>query len=219
MGRRWSEEEDTAIAAVAEEGRHLIDEMARFPGRTYGAVKMRASKIGVSLLEAFIWTEFERAQLRRIYGSDEPIKVGLKLWLPHRGYIAAIAEAQRLGLSGTKKRTGTKGAAWVLSAIEQKLANGRQLTIPELIAATRASPSGIFKALDAARGKTVRVGRWTRRSDVGDWMAVWELGGGADAPRPVPLTPAESNRRWRDRKRHRAGHFDPFAAIARQIAP
>lgn len=216
-GKRWTEEEHAVLRKLAEDGLPLIHNMDRLPARTYDGARVHASKKGIVLSECIFWAAWEQERLREIYRSNESIKVGLKRHLPHRSYLAAKGEAQRLGLMGTKKRIGSKGRSWVLRAIELQLADYKQMTIPELVVATNASISAVFQTLNAVRGKKVRVCRWTRRSNVGDWMAVWELGSGADEPRPPRKSPLASQRDWKARKRIRAGHFDPFAALARQV--
>lgn len=214
--KRWTDEEQQVLRGIAEQGLTLIDHMHLLPGRTWHGARVFASKAGISF-GWNAWTPEERDRLREIYQSDESIKVGLRRLLPHRSYGAAKGEAQRMGLMGTKKRVGSKGRSWVLRAIEMKLADDKQMTIPELVIATGASVSAIFQALNAVRGKRVHVGRWTRRSTVGDWMAVWELGPGPDAPRPPRKSAAASARDWKARKRLRAGIFDPFATLAQQV--
>ncbi|NPT38563.1 hypothetical protein [Paraburkholderia xenovorans] len=217
-GRKWGEEESKILADIAKEGRTLITQMHRLPGRSYDAAKVHASRHGIALSESSTWSPDERAILRRIYGSNESIKVGVRRLLPHRGYLAAKGEAQRLGLSGTKARRGRDGYSWVEGAITAILEDGGRMTVKQLAAATGAAPNSADWALNRKRGKKFRVGDWTRTSIHGDWAALWELGYGEDAPRPPRKTSSQSAREWRDRQRLCGGQANPFATAMRQVA-
>ncbi|SMG00348.1 hypothetical protein [Burkholderia singularis] len=216
-GRRWTDEEKAELASIAREGLHLVSHMDRLPGRTYEAAKIYASKLGIALSDASAWADDERETLRRIYRGNESIKSAVRRLLPHRSYIAAKGEAQRLGLSGTKKQTGRTGLSWVERAIEMMLERHDLLTIRELAEKTGASTHGIGRILVRQRGKKFHVGGWIRERGTGDWAGRWSLGGGIDAARPARQTATEACRKWRMKQRIRAGHVDPFANLIRQV--
>jgi hypothetical protein len=217
-GKRWSEAEKAAIAQMAKEGVFLIDGMDRLPGRTYDSARIYASKLGIAMKDAIVWTEEERAILRQIYRSKESIKVGMSKLLPHRGYIAAKGEASRLGLCGTKKRRGRTGYSWVERAVEQSLERHELLTVEDLVAKTGASVSSIGRALQRLHGKKAHIGGWARPNGIGDYAARWEAGGGPDAPRPPRKTAREACRDFRKKQQIRAGRVDPFATLIQQVA-
>lgn len=219
MAKRWADEENATIEAIAKEGLTLISQMHRLPGRTWNAAKIQASRLDVSISAAVVWTPRDREKLHRIYASNESIKVGLRRLLPHRSYLAAKGEAQRLGLTGTKTRLGRTGYSWVERAIESVLEDGQRLTVKQLAAKTGASINAIDKIVAKLRGKKFRVGDWTRAAGVGNWAGMWELGAGPDAPRPPRKTATECCRTSRERQRIRAGQINPFASLLEQVSP
>jgi hypothetical protein len=217
-GRKWSNEENNVLADIAKQGLTLITQMHRLPGRSYDAAKVHASRVGVALSDGAVWSPAERATLRRIYRSNESIKVGVKRLLPHRGYLAAKGEAQRIGLSGTKSRAGREGYSWVEAAIIAILDDGGRMTVKQLAAATGASAHATDTALNRQHGKKFRVGDWSRSSIRGNWAALWELGSGDDAPRPPRKTSSQSSRECRHRMNTLGGASNPFATLMRQVA-
>lgn len=218
-GKRWSQAEDAVLAAIVKEGLSLISQMHRLPGRSHAAAKNYASKMDMLLSGATAWTPEEQSILRKIYRGKESIKLGVSRLLPNRSYLAAKGEAQRLGLSGTKKRVGRTGYSWVERAIETVLdATSEQLSTKQLAEKTGASINAISKILAKQRGKKFRVGAWTRTGNVGDWTGMWELGKGPDAPRPPRRSNTQNCRNYRRKQQIRAGHVNPFATIVQQVA-
>ena len=122
--------------------------------------------------------------------------------LPSRSYLAAKGEAQRLGLSGTKPRTGRTGYSWIERALEDALADGARMTAKQLAAMTGASINAIGKVLAKNRGTKFRVA---------DWSHVGARYGNSVAARMrrARRTSAEACRAYRQRRRVRAGHVDP----------
>lgn len=217
-GKRWTEAEKSAIKKMAEEGVFLIDGMDRLPGRTYDAARIEASKLGIAMKDAIAWTDEERDILRQIYRSKESIKVGMSKLLPNRGYIAAKGEAQRMGLTGTKKRKGRTGYSWVEGAVERALEGNDLLDVDELVEKTGASISSIGRALKRLHGKKAHIGGWARPYGNGDYAARLAIGGGPDARRPPRKTAREACRDFRKKQQIRAGRVDPFATLIQQVA-
>lgn len=216
-GRRWTNEEDAVLAAIAKEGLTLISQMHRLPGRSYFGAKIEASRVGIALSQGSPWSPAERATLKRIYKGNESIKAAVCRLLPQRGYLAAKGEAQRLKLGGTITRHGRDGYSWVENAIAALLEDGARMTVKQLTAEIGASANAVDKALNRKRGKKFRVGDWTRTSIHGDWAGMWELGAGDDATRPAPKTPSQSAREWRARKRSGVPGHNPFATSMCQV--
>jgi len=217
-GKRWSDAEEAVLAAIAKEGKPLIGQMHRLPGRTWDAAKNHGAIIGLSFSLAESWTDAEREILRGIYRGNVSIKVGVAKLLPHRTYTQAKGEAQRIGLSGTGTRRGRTGYSWVEKAMETVLADGQKFTVKQLAARTGAAVDTVQNMVQTQRGKKFRVAGWTRATLTGDWAAMWELGSGPDAPRPPRKTPTECCRDYRQKKRLRAGGLNPFASLAMQVA-
>lgn len=211
-GRRWTTEEIATMAQIAKEGVPLISQMHRLPGRTWAAARLYASKEGIAFKESTSWSAEEQALLGKIYRGNESIKLGVRRLLPHRSYLAAKGEAQRLGLSGTKPRTGRTGYSWIERALEDALAAGARLTVKQLAKKTGGSINAIGKVLAGQRGKKFRVADWARGG-----AAIWELGSGPDAPRRAARSAADACRAYRERSRLRAGHVDPFASLIQQV--
>lgn len=47
----------------------------------------------------------------------------------------------------------------------------------------------------------VYISEWKRKSERGNWTAMWSLGYGLDdAPKPKPLTASQYAKRWREKK-------------------
>lgn len=212
-GRRWSDDEIATMARIAAAGETLISQMHRLPGRTWAAARIVASREGIVFKDSVTWSADEQARLRKIYRSNESIKLGVRRLLPGRSYLAAKGEAQRLGLSGTKPRTGRTGYSWIERALEAALADGSRMTAKQLAAITGASINAIGKVLAKNRGTKFRVADWSHAGAA----ALWELGSGPDAPRRARRTSAEACRAYRQRQRIRAGHVDPFATLIQQV--
>ncbi|MDN7654329.1 hypothetical protein QZM62_12830 [Burkholderia multivorans] len=212
-GKRWSADEIATLAQIAKEGEPLISQMHRLPGRTWAAARHHAAKNGITFKELTSWSPEDHALLREIYRSNESIKLGVRRLLPHRSYLAAKGEAQRIGLTGTKTRTGRTGYSWIERALEDALAGGNCLTVKQLARKTGASLNAVGKVLAKLRGQKFRVAEW---ASVGG-AAIWALGSGPDAPRRPRRTPSEVCRAYRERSRIRSGRVDPFASLIQQV--
>jgi hypothetical protein len=216
--RRWSPAEEAVLKEVAESDLTLSSQMHRLPGRTFDAARNHASRIGCALRAADAWTPEEIRVLKKIWRGDESIKAAVARLLPHRGYLAARGEAQRLGISGSKARTGRTGYSWVARACEEILQDGQRLSIIQLAERTGASRNAVHKALVKLQGTKFRVAEWVRFSTFGDLAGLWELGSGPDAPRPARKSAAVANRESRERRMIRAGQGNPFFSLMKQVA-
>ncbi|MPW16931.1 hypothetical protein GCT13_08300 [Paraburkholderia sp. CNPSo 3157] len=215
--RRWSPAEEAILAEIAKRDLTLISQMHRLPGRTWEAAKNHSSRIGVALRAAEVWSPQEIRTLKKIWRGDESIKSAVARLLPHRGYLAAKGEAQRLGIQGTKKRTGRLGYSWIARACEDALQDGRRLSSAQLAEIVGATPNSVQCALAKARGRTFHIGEWTRMSTYGRFCGLWELGGGPDAERPAGKTIKAANRDAQERRRIRAGNGNPFFSLINQV--
>ncbi|MFP4895604.1 hypothetical protein [Paraburkholderia sp. EG304] len=216
--RRWSAAEEAVLREVAESDLTLLSQMHRLPGRTWAAARNHACRNGLALRAAEVWSPEEIRLLKKIWRGNESIKAAVARLLPHRGYLAARAEAQRLGISGCKARTGRTGYSWVARACADVLQDGQRLTIDQLSERTGASCSAVDKALRKERGITFRVGEWARLATYGDHAGLWELGGGPDAPRPPRKASSVANRDAQERRMIRAGQGNPFFSLIKQVA-
>lgn len=216
--RRWSPAEEAILVEISKSDLSLISQMHRLPGRSWDAARNHASRIGISLRAAEVWSPEEIRVLKKIWRGDESIKAAVARLLPHRGYLAARGEAQRLGISGRKARTGRTGYSWVARACEEILQDGQRLSIVQLAERTGASNNAVHKALSKQQGSKFRVGEWVRLSTFGDLAGLWELGSGPDAARPPRKSAAVANRESRERRMIRAGQGNPFFSIMKQVA-
>lgn len=217
-GRRWTAEEKAVLKDVAESSVTLLSQMHRLPGRTFDAARNHACRIGLALSASDAWTPEEVRVLKKIWRGDESIKAAVARLLPHRGYIAARGEAQRLGISGSKARTGRSGYSWVARACESILQDGQRLSIIQLAERTGASRNAVYKAIVKLHGTKFRVGEWVHLSTHGNFTGLWELGSGPDAVRPARKSASMSNRDLRERRMIRAGQGNPFFSIMNQVS-
>ncbi|WOD19819.1 hypothetical protein [Paraburkholderia kirstenboschensis] len=218
MAGKWTAAENALLAEIANSDMSLCSQMHRFPGRTWDAARTHASRIGISLRAAEAWTPEEVRILKKIWRGNESIKAAVARLLPHRGYLAARGEAQRLGISGCKARTGRTGYSWVARACEEILQDGQRLSIIQLAERTGASRNAVHKALVKLHGGKFRVGEWARFSTFGCNAGLWELGSGPDAPRPPRKSASRANREAKERRMIRAGQGNPFFSIMNQVA-
>lgn len=216
--RRWSPAEEAILVEISKSDLSLISQMHRLPGRSWDAARNHASRIGIALRAAEVWSPEEVRILKKIWRGSESIKVGVARFLPHRGYLAAKGEAQRLGISGCKGRSGRTGYSWIARACEDALQDGARLTVIQLADRLGASRSAVHKALLRQHGTKFRVGDWVRFSTFGDLAGLWEVGVGPDAERPPRKTASVSNRDSRERRMIRAGQGNPFFSLINQVA-
>ncbi|WP_296652824.1 hypothetical protein [Paraburkholderia sp.] len=215
----WTDEEVAALRLIGASEKPLATQMHLLPGRTFSAAKTKASNLGISLSAHCDWTEMERATLRKIYRSKESVKAAVDRLLPHRGYIAARAEAFRLGITG-KARCGTKGRtgySWILRAIEVCLGRDVPMTVQQLAEEIGADESSVGDAIRKYHGKKFRIAGWARGYH--RWVMRWDMADLPDVSKPAPRTKTEASRAWRARKSIRAGAAqNPFATLIQQVA-
>jgi len=217
MGKAWTPEEKAILKEVSDSDLTLISQMHRLPGRTFSAARIHASRNDIGLKGPGMWSPAEIRILKKIYRGDESIKGAVAKLLPQRGYVAAKAEAVRLGLTGPKKR-GRIGYSLVAAACEKALEDGQRFTADALSTKTGWKLHAVHRALAKARGKKFRVAEWTRLAIHGDFCAVWEIGTEPDAPRPARKHYSVSNREARVRRSIRAGNVNPFQTLINQVA-
>lgn len=216
-GKRWSDEENATLAAIAKEGVPLISQMHRLPGRSWESAKGHATAKGLRFSELATWTDAERAILREIYAGTESIKLGVSRRLAGRSYGAAKAEASRLEIVGAVSRADRTGYSWIDRSLETLLAGGVRMTVKQLAKKIGAQVQSVHNLLSKMRGTKYRIGEWTRETLTGDWAARWELGTGEDAPRPPRMTATQCSRGYRQRLLMRAGANNPFASLVQQV--
>jgi hypothetical protein len=215
-GKRWSDDEDATLEAIAKEGVPLISQMHRLPGRTWESAKSHATVKGFRFKE--VWSDAEREILRQIYAGNESIKLGVSRHLPGRSYASAKAEAARLEIAGAVSRGERTGYSWIDRSIEALLVAGARMTVRQLAKQIGAQARSVHNLLSKMRGTKYRIAEWTRETLTGDWAARWELGVGPDARRPARMTATECCRGYRQRLRMRAGAANPFASLVQQVA-
>lgn len=207
------------LRGIGGSGKSLTEQLHLLPGRTFYGAKTKASDLGIALSAYCDWSEAERETLRKIYRSKESVKAAVDRLLPNRGYIAARAEAFRLGITG-KPQCGTKGRigySWILRAIEVCLARDVPMTVRQLADEIGVDLSSVGDVLRKYHGKKFRISDWTRGHH--RWVARWDMAKLPDAAKPAPQTRTEASRAWRARKKIRAGiAANPFASLIQQVA-
>jgi hypothetical protein len=215
MGRTiWSDAEDKILRDIYST-RSLVSQMHRLPGRSFAGARMRAKRLGLADPAFNAWTPEEDEVVRRAYESGTPIKVALRD-LPGRQQRAAIARAERIGLTGTFNGTTGSTFSWVEQALRQALEDGIPLTVRQLAEATRASLAGINYTVSRLHGKGLYIDGWSRVGN--SYAAKWMLGTTRDAKKPPRVRSADSCRRWRARRKLAVGTFNPFATAIQQVA-
>ncbi|MFT0167503.1 hypothetical protein ACLKMY_00545 [Paraburkholderia mimosarum] len=193
----------------------MVDQLHRLPGRTHRACVQRAIRIGVSAIQASMWSEAEDDIIRKGYHNGTPIKK-LLAQLPGRTYRGVGARALRLGLNG--KFNGKTGSqySWIEDAARRLLDEGTPMSCRDIADAIGASAEGTVHMLRRVHGKSFYIADWRKTSNGHE--ALWLVGRRADAPKPPPASNAEKCRRSRARRRIRTGGFNPFATLAQQVA-
>ncbi|QNB13455.1 hypothetical protein G5S35_17660 [Paraburkholderia tropica] len=216
---KWTEAEIAVLRAVSASGKPLVEQMHLLPGRTFFGAKTKASDLKIALSAYCDWSEEERETLRKIYRSKESVKAAVDRLLPHRGYIAARAEAFRLGMTG-KRQCGTKGRtgySWIFRAIGVCLAREVPMSVRQLAHEIGVDVSSVSDVLRKYHGKKFRIGAWTRGHN--RWVACWDMAKLPDAEKPAAMTRPEASRGWRARRKIRAGiAINPFATLIQQVA-
>jgi hypothetical protein len=105
-GRRWTATDDERLRVMA--ARHAADELARRLGRTPDAVRQRAAKLGLALLEerrlrrgGALWTAAED-DLLRLHAGLNPAVLGRLLGRSDR---AVTIRLSKLGLRAGRERS------------------------------------------------------------------------------------------------------------------
>lgn len=219
MAGRWTKKEVQVLLEVSKSAVTLASQMYRLPGRTFEGAKCYASKHGIALTRSSAWTTKEVEILTRAWRGAESLKVALARELPHRSYVSARTEAQRLGLTAesARGRKGRKGYSWLLPSIARVLSNGGCLTVAQIAREIGANPRSIGAILRAHHGSQFRIGDWVWPSD--KWAACWSIGGEPDAPKPAPKGARASCRDYQRKVRARkSAAVRAFASIAQQVA-
>lgn len=164
------------------------------------------------------WTSEEESLLREVSANSLPIKASMHLF-PGRTHCAVVGRMARLGL---KKRAPGRQVKYVESlaftTLRQTLQDHGPLDCKSLARVAGVSYRRAHEFMKQNRAQ-MHVASWTRDGGHGYYAAVWKLGAGEDAARPVPITKAEMDRRAalkRKLAKHGEGKkvraFNPFAA-------
>ena len=163
------------------------------------------------------WSDEEVAIVREAWLGDGNFKSCLR-FLDDRTYAAAQTYATKRLKLGPRTHTdrGVPAYAWERIAAELKGAPG---TSAELVARTGLSPCAVYDQLRLSkpgkRGKT-HVVDWRRRQTGGNPIAVYAIGPGENAAKPVPYSNAQKIKATKARKGARKTvsrkKINPFAA-------
>ncbi|KOR22951.1 hypothetical protein [Burkholderia cenocepacia] len=215
-GEFWTAEDDATLREIYSGNGGARQQMWRLPGRTFPAVRSRASKLKIV-----------RRPPVRPYSKEEDdiIREGWRIGRPSketaqmvgRGHTAVRRRADILGLTG--KGTMSPGCkfSWVELEIRRILSDGFPRTIAQLSRQIGCTPNAVYLRLRAGHGVSFRVADF---DNVGrHWAGMWELGSGPDAVNDKVSTAAQTSKRARDRKKLRemGGPRGPFSVLIQQV--
>lgn len=150
------------------------------------------------------WLKREQDEACRRYVAGDRVRdIATALGRSERSVRAVIErEKVRRQKGCTPKPAPRANAAWprVKAALEQ-----RPMSRAEIIAATKLGKEHALRALNEHRGNDVHICRWMRSARRP--VAIFALGPGRDALKPVPITNAKRVRR-----------VNPFAVAAGLVA-
>lgn len=214
-GKRYTPLEDAILHGISERREVLIEQMHRLPGRTWFGARARALALGITF-RATKWSRKDVATLRRIYKSENCIKLLAARLLPHHSYAAVKMKAIELGVANVKRSRKGYGYSPVFLRIEQLLAGGRMDSIAGLAAEIGVGPRTVHSAIQRQHGIRVRVGDHRRCSN-GRFENLWVLGAGPDASVPQGKSAKERSRDHRARQRIPSGAADPFGSVVSSL--
>lgn len=204
----WSADEEATLRDIYLAG-NVPNEIHRLPGRSVAAARRYAHRIGIKQGRAPNWSPDEDAILRIGYAAGTPLKEILKS-LPGRTYRGIRSRADHIRLAGQFQGLIGCSYSWVSEAVTQELSAGTPMTSYALADAIGASYPSIRRVIRKMHRNGAYISGWARTRN--GYAASWALGDLPDAPKPAPLSVAESCRLYRKHRRIKRGAFDPFAA-------
>lgn len=164
------------------------------------------------------WTPEEEALLRKVCANDLPMKASMHLF-PGRTHCAVVDRLAHLGLK--KREPGRQvryAESLAFTTLRQTLQDHGPLDCKSLARVAGVSYRRAHEFMKQNRAQ-MHIASWARDGAHGYYAAVWKLGVGEDASRPVPITKAEMDRRAavkRKLAKHGEGKkvrsLNPFAA-------
>lgn len=159
------------------------------------------------------WTDEQNELLRRLWPTGESLKPYLSQF-GDRPYTTVISHAHKVLKLGVRPKSarGVPGYAWSMIKAELEKFPGSG---PDLIRRTGLTPAPVCarlrKANPGPQGE-IHIMTWRKRfGSGGEPVAVYAIGPGENALKPVPFTTAE---KWQMKLRKRSAKRDPFAAAA-----
>lgn len=162
------------------------------------------------------WTEEQEAALRRYWVKPCNLKSYLHLF-GDRSYKAVISKAKKRLKLGARPHSARGVPAYSLDCIKEELTRGGPGTCPDICKRTGLTNSSVCKRIASANpGPTgkVHISAWIRKRTGGEPTAVYAIGPGENAEKPIPLTSAE--KRALDSARRRA-KSNPFLIAINQV--
>lgn len=210
-GKAWSEEDEKRLVSAYESGMPIPKIIAMFPNRTAQSVKCYACKIGAKHPEHRPWSPEEEAILAEIWADPRVLKVGMRR-LPGRTYDAARVHAKAIGL-GDKEAAQKGSRSPFFNDFVSLVKKHGPLTAFELSRLVKTTVRTVHRVMADCHGAEFHIGGWKNERSK-NLSIMWAIGPGPDVEKPEPKATLEVYKDYRDRKRIKAGKFDPFASIA-----
>lgn len=152
------------------------------------------------------WSAEEEAALEANWKNG----LHVRMWcdqIPGRTILAITQHGlERFGGRGRKYNSGNS-ITW--RTIQRILGDGSMKSALEIAQLTGLDRNWITRELRDRYPTLVHIGGYGPRPANGFCPRLWKLGAGQDAPKPVPMTPAEiAAKQWRKMKRERPEAID-----------
>lgn len=166
-------------------------------------------------METNFWTEEQEAALRKYWVEDCNLKSYLHIF-GDRTYGAVIAKAKKRLKLPARPNSSRGATAYSLDCIKEELARGPG-TAPDIAKRTGLTNSSVCNRISGSNpGPTgeIHITAWIRKRTGGEPTAVYAIGPGENARKPIPLTSAEKRALETSRRRVKA---NPFLIAINQV--
>jgi hypothetical protein len=159
------------------------------------------------------WSKEQNELLRKLWPTGESLKPHLEFF-GNRSYTTVISHAHKVLLLGSRPKSdrGLPGYAWDIIRAELTKLPG---SAPDLIRRTGLTTAPVCKYLRLANpgpDGEIHIIAWRKRLTTGGApVAVYAVGPGENAPKPIPYTTSE---KWKMKRARRSAGRNPFAAAA-----
>lgn len=163
------------------------------------------------------WNDEQNQLLRKLWPTGESLKPHLEFF-GNRSYRAVISHAHKILRLGRRPKSdrGLPGYAWNMIRAELEKLPG---SAPDLMRRTGLTTGPVCKYLRLANpglDGEIHIIAWRKKMATGGSpVAVYAIGPGENAPKPIPYTSSE---KWKMKRVRRGVGKNPFAAAAGMIS-